>query len=42
MILASSSSTKGMFGLTYLSLYNVINICETVWESLWKQLMTCP
>ncbi|MCI96569.1 hypothetical protein A2U01_0117869, partial [Trifolium medium] len=25
-----------------LSLSIGINTCETVWESLWKQLMICP
>ena len=31
----------GLFGLPYLSLSTSINASETVWESLWKQLMTC-
>jgi hypothetical protein len=26
----------------HLSLFANINICETVWKCLWKQLMTCP
>jgi len=32
----------GVFGLTYLRLSIDISICEIVWESLRKQLMTCP
>jgi len=32
----------GMFGLAYLNLSTGIGICKTVWESSWKQLVTCP
>jgi len=28
------------FGLIYLRLSTSINICETIWEYLYKQLMT--
>jgi len=31
-----------MFGLTYLILSTDIKTGEAVWESLWKQLITCP
>jgi len=27
--------------MTYLNLFNGISPCETVWESLWKEIMTC-
>jgi hypothetical protein len=33
---------SGSFGSTYLSLSTDVNTCETIWESLWKLLMTCP
>lgn len=26
----------------YSNLYTDISTCETIWKSLWKQLMTCP
>ena len=35
---------KDLFGTTYLNLSaSIITIeSETIWESLWKELMTCP
>jgi len=41
VIVSRISSIKGLFGLTYLSLPTGISTCETVWESLRKQLMPC-
>lgn len=34
--------TWSLFGSTFMIVSTDINTCETVWENLWKQLMTCP
>lgn len=33
-------TSKGLFGFIYLSLPIGISTCESLWESLWKHIMT--
>jgi len=35
-ITKNNLTTKGLFGLAYLSLSTGISMCETIWEKLWK------
>jgi hypothetical protein len=40
-LINSKRDNQGLFGMSNLNLYTGINIYETIWTNLRKQLLTC-